>query len=330
LNWNNYDDTKKCLDSLRLATYPNLRVMVVDNGSVDNSGSQLASEFSEWRFIFNDKNLGFARGCNAGIRAALQDNLCAYVALLNNDATVPPAFLEKAIDTAEANARIGVVGGKILTSPQEKRICYAGGSIDRLRAGCRSRGGLRIDRGQFDKARTTGFITGALMLIKREVLETVGLLAEEYFFGVEDMDYSLKVRRAGYKLYYVPEFLAYHRGDGSHNTYDPKFSYNGYRSRFIFQQKYFPRILFSLWQKLFIIYEKQIAWRRVRKLTERNRGGGNNEISFDDMGFALIKAIEDHDKICLSEEALVRFENLLKERNHRLAGKEQRNFKQTN
>src|SRR5437763_7318693 len=107
LNWNNYADTQKCLESLRTATYSNLRIIVVDNGSIDGSGQRLAREYPEWPVILNDSNLGFSRGCNVGIRAALEDETCAYVLLLNNDATATPSFLEKAVEAAEADRRVG-------------------------------------------------------------------------------------------------------------------------------------------------------------------------------------------------------------------------------
>src|SRR5438067_2262972 len=101
LNWNNYSQTKLCLESLRRASYPNLRVVVVDNASDDNSGKRLQSEFSDYDFVFNEQNLGFARGCNRGIRAAQDDPECAFALLVNNDLEVEPSFLEPAVDAAE-------------------------------------------------------------------------------------------------------------------------------------------------------------------------------------------------------------------------------------
>lgn len=318
LNWNNYEDTKICIESLQKATYPDLQVIVVDNGSVDGSGKQLQDEFPNLSFIFNNENLGFARGCNVGIRAALKKPDCAYVLLLNNDAVVSSQFLEKAIDTAEADKRIGLIGGKILTSPESKQIAYAGGHVDYLRAGSISRGSLMVDKGQYDTPQETGFILGALMLIKREVLERCGLLPEEYFFGIEDLDYSKNVKRAGYKLYYVPEFVAYHRGAGSHSDFDPKLIYVGYRSRLIFQEKYLPKAVFPIWKQLFILYAKYIeryrAIRTWRKIAEKREPDKLKMISAEDMDFAFRRAIEDHKKVTLSEETLAHFLEALRKR----------------
>ncbi|HEY9230987.1 MAG TPA: glycosyltransferase family 2 protein, partial [Blastocatellia bacterium] len=184
LNWNNFADSRRCLESLRAATYANLKVIVVDNGSADGSGKRLQEHFPDLRFIFNDRNLGFARGCNVGIRAALEDEDCAYVLPLNNDAVATPTFLERAVEVAEQQAEVGVVSGKILYSPEVRKFWYAGGYVDLWRGRVYVRGFREDDRGQYDQAEAVGFATGALALIKRQVLERVGLLPEEYFFGI--------------------------------------------------------------------------------------------------------------------------------------------------
>ncbi len=181
LNWNNYEDSKKCAESVEQATYPNLKIVIADNASTDGSGKRLEHEFPQHRFVFNEENLGFSRGCNRGIRAAVEDEDCEYVLLLNNDAVVSPQFLEEAIDKAEEDDRIGLVGGKILISDETRRIWYAGGEVLRWRGGVSVRGVGEIDHGQYDEAGEVGFITGALMLIKREVLIKVGTAAGGVF-----------------------------------------------------------------------------------------------------------------------------------------------------
>jgi GT2 family glycosyltransferase len=314
LNWNNYDDTKACLESLERATYGNLEIVVVDNGSADGSGKRLQEKFPQHRFIFNERNIGFSRGCNAGIRETLKDAECSYVLLLNNDATVAPGFLEKAVATAQADDRIGLISGKIFRSLESKKLWYAGGEISMWRGRVNIRGRGTTDDGQYDKPAEVGFVTGAFLLIRREVLEKVGLLPEEYFFGVEEMDYSLQVRQSGYKLYYVPEFVAYHEGCASHWNSDPKFIYNGYRSKLIFQEKYLPRGLFPLWKLVFTIYAKCFArrfWVRAKALNGYDQ---DKDTPWNDMEFALWKAIADHRTNTLSDETLIWFESELRKR----------------
>jgi GT2 family glycosyltransferase len=311
LNWNNYEDTKKCLESLQKATYSNLSVTVVDNGSADGSGKRLQTEFPDIQFIFNEKNLGFARGCNVGIRAALRDEDCAYVLLLNNDSVFTPDFLEKAVEIAEADRQVGLVGGKVLQSPETKKIWYAGGHINLWRGQAVTRHG-QIDFGQYDKPEEVGFVTGGLMLIRREVLEKVGLLPEEYFFGVEEYDYSLSVKKAGYKLYYVPDFLVYHRGDGSHWNYDPKYVYNYYRNKLILQEKFLPKGLFPMWKLAFVIYGKYLARRQRKKIIKHHHYDKERPVLLDDLDYALMRAVKDHGKNVLCEEALREFEEALR------------------
>lgn len=308
LNWNKYEDTKRCLKSVLGGAYPNLRTIVVDNGSADNSVLRLSEEFSDVTFILNRENLGFARGCNVGLRAALEDPLAAYVLLLNNDAEITPGSLANAIDAAESDDEIGLVSGKILLSRETQRIWYAGGEVLRWRGGVSVRGAGETDHGQYDTAGEVGFITGALMLIKREVLTKVGLLPEEYFFGAEEYEYSYMVKRAGYKLFYAPSFLVYHTSEGSHSNHALKYVYLGYRSKLIMQQRLLPSVVFPVWKLAFRLYGRFLArraWRELRKST------GVYDNNLDEMEFALSNAIADHGKDTVNESTLSRFEKEL-------------------
>lgn len=319
LNWNNYKDTKKCVESVQQATYPDIKTIIVDNASTDGSGERLRREFPQHRFIGNERNLGFSRGCNRGIADAMKDEGCAYVLLLNNDATVSPDFLEKAVETAEQDSRIGLVGGKILNSPQSKLLAYAGGQVNLRRGTVVIRGFGEEDHGQYDEACEVGFVTCAFILIKREVLERLGPLPEEYFFGVEEWDYSYNAQRNGYKLYYVPEFVAYHKGDGSHWNYDPRFAYIAARSRLIFQEKYLPKALFPFWKLTYYAYLKFRAKRSWHKLSEAYDYTNVDRALLDDVQFASLKALEDHGKDDLTEETLARFGEVMKNRKKAVA-----------
>ena len=308
LNWNNFDDSRRCLDSLDTSGYPNLRIIVVDNSSQDGSAHRLHKELPHLTLLINPTNLGFARGCNVGMREALKDPECAYVLLLNNDATLSPGTLQTAVCFAEGDPRIGLLSGKILSSLAAKTIWYAGGRIDRWRGRAAVRGFGEVDRGQYDSPCEVGFVTGAMMLIKRVVLEDTGLLPEEYFFGIEEWDFSVRVKRAGYKLYYFPDLLAYHRADGSHWNYDPKFVYNSYRSKLIFQEKYLPRYIFALWKRVFGVYGKYIARSARQRLIRRGGFDPQGRVQLDDLDFALTKALQDHGRNALSENVLTAFE----------------------
>jgi len=304
LNWNKYEMSMVCIKSLEKITYANYDIIIVDNNSNDNSGEKLKKDLPNCKVILNTNNEGFARGANIGIRYALEKG-ADYALLLNNDSMIEEKlFLEPAIQVAESDNRIGVVSGKIYYQKNPKMIWYAGGYINLLRGQAIVRGLYEVDKGQFDKVSEVRFATGALLLIKREVLEKVGLLPEEYFFGYEEWDYSLMVRRAGYKLYYVPGFTCYHKSDGSHSNSDPKYIYNSYRNKLIFQQKYLPPIIWFFWKIFFMFYCKYIAKWRLKKVH-------GNKADIQDLLIALKTAIKDHKKEgirILTEQDMLKFE----------------------
>jgi GT2 family glycosyltransferase len=283
LNWNGYEDTKRCVQSLEQITYPNYEILIVDNGSTDGSAARLRQDFPKHQLVANPMNLGFSRGHNAGIRRALE-NHADYVLLLSNDFLVAPGLLEPAIDVAERNERIGMVGGKIYLLNRPGYLWYAGGEVHRLRGMVSVCGLSEQDRGQYDQPRPISFVSGAKMLIKREVLEKVGLLPEEYFFGIEEWDYSVAVRRAGYLLYYVPGFASYHKVQGSHNLARPKYLYSWWRGRLIFQEKYCP-LGFGAWKWSCLFMHVVLGRWRLRHLSRETLAVSH---------FALRRALRDH------------------------------------
>lgn len=269
LNWNGYDLTKACVDSLLRASYPNMETIVIDNGSDDDSADRLVQELPFINFLQNSENLGFARGCNVGIRAALEGG-ADYVLLLNNDAIVSPGFLEPLVSCAMSNPRAGLASGKILLDGDRQRIWFAGGRVSRL-YGATVRGHLALDTGVFDHCERTGACTGAMMLISREVVERLGALPEEYFFGMEEWDYSLTVKRAGYDLLYCGKSVVHHRSDGSHENTSPKFLYCGHRNRLVFLTRFNGRMVTRLFICIYTVYVRAIAARRLNFAPEQAR-----------------------------------------------------------
>jgi len=264
LNWKNHLATSSCLLSLRSVTWPNLHTIVVDNHSADGSLERLRAEFPECLFVANDANLGFSRGCNAGIVEALRRD-CDYILLLNNDMQVTPDFLQPAVTAAESDRRIGMVAGKILFAERPEVIWHAGGHIDPIRIQGVARGWREIDRGQYDATCDTRWASGAMCLISRSVTDRIGLLPEEYFFGQEEWDYSTAVVRAGYRIRYIPEFKAFHHADGSYRAGHPVLNiYNGYRNKMLYARKYMNRALFPAWQIAFWLYLR-IGWPRLAR-----------------------------------------------------------------
>lgn len=293
--------TRDCLASVQQITYPKCKVILVDNGSTDGSGEKLRREFPEVIYLQNAENLGFSRGCNVGIHRALADG-SDYVLLLNSDMVVERGFLEAAVRVAESDPRIGLVSGKIYLTDRPGILWYAGGRVTAWR-GVAVRGWCQADEGQFDQPCEVGFSTGALMLIKRAVLEQVGLLPEAYFFGQEEWDYSLATRQAGFKLYFAPDCVAYHKSDGSHRNTSPKFLYNGYRNRLIFHEKFLSPLGFFIWKQVWHFYQRFIALKRLAHLDAETRRA---------IPFAFRAAVRDHRRAqgcMITEQDLAAFQN---------------------
>jgi GT2 family glycosyltransferase len=268
LNWNNAAATLDCLDRLR-ADAPELQVLVIDNGSSDGSADLIARANPDVPIVRLPKNEGFARGTNAGLRWVLARSEYDVVAFLNNDAQLSADDLLRATDMIRKDHSIGLLTGKILHP--DGRLWYGGGRLRRWRGGVDIFGAGTPDRGQCDVAAHVTFVSLAFAVTRRDVIERVGLLADEYFFGQEEWDYSLRVRKARYCLRYEPSIHCIHGGGGSHNNSSPEFVYNGYRNKLIFQQRYLPRWAFPVWRTAFDLYARTIlpatcVWVRGTKL----------------------------------------------------------------
>jgi len=214
LNWNRRDDAIACLTSLTRITYPNYRIILVDNGSTDGSAEAVRAQFPPVQIIEIGKNLRFAGGNNVGLREVLQDQ-DDFALLLNNDTTVEPDFLDRLIEAAREDGRIGLVSPKILYQQRQDVIWFAGGILKPAWGYVRHFGLRQSDGERFNQRRQVTFLTGCCLLIRREVLQKVGLLDEGFFLYSEDADYCLRAAKAGFKLLYEPGARIYHKVSSS-------------------------------------------------------------------------------------------------------------------
>ncbi len=216
LNWNNGDDTITCLSNLLECSPRADRVVVVDNGSEDNSLKRITDWQSrsegagaEWLEIMAaGANLGFAAGSNVGVRYLLEKTPVTHVLLLNNDATVSESFFS---DLGAALAQVpnaGIIGPTILEQDDRSRVWYAGGVEYPFRALVQHSTAIPESM----EPRDTEFVTGCAMLLSRDLLETAGVLPECYFPAYfEDGDYCHRALDAGYRVIYAPQPVAYHK-----------------------------------------------------------------------------------------------------------------------
>lgn len=203
LNYNGKSVIKRCLASVFKADYPNLEVVLVDNNSKDGSLEMARSNFSKAHFIKNEENLGFAAGVNVGIRFALE-RAADYVLLLNNDAEVEPDSLSKLVAMAENDNQIGIVS-PVVFSAESKDIWFSGGKIDWWRMKT-----VHIPKISTDDYYESEFISGCAMLIRKDVFKKIGLFDEDFFLYWEDVDFTVRARRTGFKSAIVSNSWAYH------------------------------------------------------------------------------------------------------------------------
>ena len=194
----------------------------------------IKEKFPEVQLIISEKNLGFAGGNNIALKEAKGD----YVLLLNNDTEVKPDFLDSLVELMESDKKIGIVSSKILFFYEDNTIQYAGASPINLITSRGSHYGYKeIDNGQFNKAVETSYPHGACMMIRKSVLEELGLLYEGYFLYYEELDFAERVKQAGYKIYFQPNSSILHKESISTGKNSPLKTYYMNRNRLLFVRR---------------------------------------------------------------------------------------------
>ena len=233
----NYDQpevTCEMLASLEKVTYSNFETLIVDNASPTKSPNIIKEKYPEIQLIISKKNLGFAGGNNIALKQAKGD----YVLLLNNDTEVKPDFLESLVELMESDKKIGIVSSKILYFYEDNVIQYAGASpINPITSRGSHYGYKEIDNGQLDEVTETAYPHGACMMIRKSVLEELGLLYEGYFLYYEELDFAERVKRAGYKIYFQPNSSILHKESISTGKNSPLKTYYMNRNRLLFVRR---------------------------------------------------------------------------------------------
>ncbi len=214
LNWNGADDTIGCVQSLQKVTYSNAEIVVIDNGSTDDSVPRIQKQFSDVKIIELESNLFYGGGNNAGLEWA-QKHGFEYVIFLNNDTTVEPDFLEPLLAGFDYSKAVGMVAPLMCYSAAPDIIWYGGGNIN-LWTGIVEHRYIRKNVSTLEgNPKITDYITGCCLMMPTKLAVELGGFDLSFKMYGEDVDLSLRTRAAGYELLFVPESKIYHKVSAS-------------------------------------------------------------------------------------------------------------------
>lgn len=239
LTWNQRDLTLDCLASLAEMDYPSdkLQIIVVDNGSNDNTPIAIQEQFSDVIVIENGNNLGFAEGNNVGIHSALQGP-AGYIMLLNNDTVIDKHMLTELLSVIESSSTIGIVGPKMLYFEPDDIIWCAGNRIN-----WHSGKSIRLhaeepDTLHCEQPLEVDFITACAILLRRSVIEEIGLLDTRFFLYYEETDWCVRAHKAGWRIFYVPSARLWHKVSATIGATSPAIDYYMNRNVLLFLAKH--------------------------------------------------------------------------------------------
>lgn len=234
VNYNQTEVTCALLESLNKISYPNFEVIVVDNHSTEDDPKKIKQLFPNIIFIENPINYGFAAGNNYGLMKARGE----YILLLNNDIEVPAHFMEPLIEKLEQNPGIGAVSPKIKFYYQPDTIQYAGYTpIAKVTMRNASIGYWEKDRGQYDEDHETAYAHGAAMMVPMRVVKEIGLMSYIFFLYYEEADWCVRIKKAGYKIYYVGNSYVLHKESVSTGKLSALKIYYQNRNRIVFMRR---------------------------------------------------------------------------------------------
>ncbi len=227
VNHDQQDLLKACLDSWLLSDYPDLTLLVSDNGSKDGTRDMLARDYPGVKLLAHDPEIGFAAAATAGLNLLAREH--ELLLLTTNDTLVEKDMLRHLVAAALADPNAAVLGPKILYEADRRRIWFGGGYFHRWLGHAYHASFGATDRAE-DEPVPCHFITGCCFLTRRDPGQRYGFLRPELGFVAEDTDYCSRLRRDGYKVFYVPRARMVHRISATLSNASPMVSYYGTRN----------------------------------------------------------------------------------------------------
>jgi GT2 family glycosyltransferase len=242
VNWNKKKETLDCLRSVLAQDYANLRVVVVDNGSTDDSVAAFRDLGRAIDLIEHQENSGFTGGSNAGLRYA-RDRGADYVWLLNNDSECTPEILSLLIDYAESRPKVGMVS-PVIADRHSRVDNFTIGRIDLATGQVYYAANSQDAKAMQERYPQDILLKGTALLLKRQLIESIGLFDDRFFAYCEDNDYSMRCAAAGFRAECVFSARIYHdEGSPGDHWRPPHAFYYATRNGFLFWRKHarFPR-----------------------------------------------------------------------------------------
>lgn len=249
LNWNGRDLLPTCLQSLQMQSYRDFEVILVDNASTDGSVAWVQQHLPWVRVLVLDRNYGFCAGNNRGINEATG----RYIVLLNNDTECQPDFLQALYQAIEAHPEVGLCATRMLRLLDHSRVDNCGIGLRIIGLGHQIGAG-EANGPRFDRTRYVFGASGGAVLYRRTMLEQIGLLDEDFFSHVEDVDLSWRAQLAGYRCLYVPQAIVYHMGGATSKRMGQEVLYRIQRNCTWTYLKNMPTVMLLLTSPIHLLY----------------------------------------------------------------------------
>jgi GT2 family glycosyltransferase len=231
LNTNRRRDTLECLASLERDACPNCTVIVLDNASTDGSVEAIRSEFPAVQIIPLVENRGYAGNNNVGIEAGLAQG-ADWVFVLNEDTVLAPDCLSRLVEAGEGDPRVGIVGPMVYHHNEPQVIQSAGGKLSSQWVATHV-GQNEVDQGQYSTPRRVDWISGCGILVRRAVIEQIGMLDERFYYYWEETEWCIRARKNGWDIVHVPSAKLWHKGVQRDYHPTPSVTYYDTRNRLL-------------------------------------------------------------------------------------------------